>query len=118
MKLFKTYKTELLSFILQALLMYAYPLLLNPGNPLDVTVYSCVGLFIISFFNALFSKSNLRFWYPFAVAPLFIPAAWIIAPKNLLFFATVYLAAGYAGTGLVAIPVKLTGKVKGLFKNK
>ena len=118
MKWFKTYKTELLSLVLQGILMYAYPLLLNPGNPIDVTVYSCVGLCIISFFNAVFSKSRLRFWYPFAVLPLFIPAAFIIAPKNLLFFASSYLVAGYLGAGLVALPLKIADKIKGVFKKK
>lgn len=117
-KLFKTYKTEIFSLVLQAIFMYVYPLLLNPGNPLDVTIYSCAGLLIISFFNALFSKSCLRFWYPFAVLPLFIPAAFIIAPQNLLFFASSYLAAGYAGTAIVALPIKLAHKIKGIFNKK
>ena len=116
-KLFKTYKTEIFSLVLQAIFMYVYPLLLNPGNPLDVTIYSCAGLLIISFFNALFSKSCLRFWYPFAVLPLFIPAAFIIAPQNLLFFASSYLAAGYLGTGLVALPLKIFDALKKLFKS-
>ena len=116
MNLIKEYKIELFSLLLQAMVYYAYPIWLNPDVPLDLMLYSAIVLCIISFFNALFSKSRLRFWYPFAALPLFVPSAVLFMPGKLLLFLSTYLAAGYIGSALVALPYRLrtliTKKIK------
>ena len=102
----KKYYKEIIIFILQLMVFYLLPpIMFNISKDAIVLtiLFSPLLTFVLSIVLDIISKVKIKYIYPFAVAVLYVPSAFIIYNDSALIYAIFHFIASLLGFGIVKL---------------
>ncbi len=99
----KKYSKELLILLIQLLMFYLYPLLVNMDNLFGMILMMILVTFILSIIIGRIQKNKVKYIYPIIISVLFIPTVFIYYNESALIHSLWYLVISFIGIGLGTI---------------
>lgn len=103
----KKYTKELIILLIQLLMFYIYPLLVEMDNPFGMVLMIILITFILSTIIGRVIKEKIKYLYPIIISLLFIPSVFIYYNESALVHSLWYLVVSYIGIGFGTLMYKL-----------
>lgn len=103
----KKYPKEIIVILLQILTFYLMPKIVGNIGALAMVFSLLLTTFILSIIIGVISKNKVKYFYPIAVAILFIPTIWIYYNESAFIHSLWYLVVSYVGLFIGIIIYKL-----------
>ncbi len=108
----KKYLKELIIFILQIILFYLIPLLMNADTVIGVILFLLLGTFTLTLVLNIISKLKIKYFYPLIVAIIFIPSIFIYYNESALIHTLWYFIDSLIGMIIGTCIFKLKSRTK------
>ena len=106
----KKYLKEIILLLIQLFMYYIYPLFCGPTDAMGMVFIILLTTLLLSIILTVISKEKIKYFYPIAVAILFIPSIFIYYNESALIHSLWYLVISSIGIFL-GIIINKTKKI-------